>query len=139
MSLAQKLNDFAQAVALDVKALFGRSLPSGGLTGQVLAKTSGADYAVSWQNGGGGGGSSIQQVTVNIPTAKEKEATVTVTVPGVTNTAVISAFLVPTDEWDADELIDLAVSAQAGTDTITFLISRNGPIVGNFLIAYQIG
>ena len=92
MSLAQKLNDFAQAVALDVKALFGRSLPSGGLTGQVLAKTSGADYAVSWQNSGGGGGSSIQQVTVNIPTAKKKDATVTVSVPGVTNTAVVSAF-----------------------------------------------
>ena len=31
-------------------------IPPGGLDGQVLAKTSDADYAVGWETGGGGGG-----------------------------------------------------------------------------------
>jgi hypothetical protein len=37
------------------------SIPTGGTAGQVLAKTSGADYAVGWvnQTGGGGGGDII--------------------------------------------------------------------------------
>lgn len=36
----------------------GVGVPTGGLTGQVLAKSSGADYATQWvdQTGGGGGG-----------------------------------------------------------------------------------
>lgn len=34
-------------------------IPAGGLTGQVLAKTSNTDYAVAWVTGGGGGGGAI--------------------------------------------------------------------------------
>ena len=45
----KKASDFASAS--DV-----HSIPSGGTTGQVLAKSSGTDYAVSWVDAGGGGG-----------------------------------------------------------------------------------
>lgn len=34
-------------------------IPAGGLTGQVLAKSSNADYAVQWVTGGGGGGGAV--------------------------------------------------------------------------------
>jgi len=39
----------------------GVGVPTGGTTGQVLTKTSGADYAASWQDpaGGGGGGGAM--------------------------------------------------------------------------------
>jgi len=40
----------------------GAGVPTGGTTGQVLAKTSGADYATSWQTPTGGGtGNSVTQ------------------------------------------------------------------------------
>lgn len=38
----------AQQSALDLKAPLTRALPSGGTTGQVLAKTSSTDYATGW-------------------------------------------------------------------------------------------
>ena len=45
--------------AADVGAVpSGQGVPSGGTTGQVLAKASGTDYDLTWSNGGGGGGPS---------------------------------------------------------------------------------
>lgn len=42
--------------AADVGAVpSGQGVPSGGTTGQVLAKASGTDYDLTWTNGGGGG------------------------------------------------------------------------------------
>lgn len=59
MSLEARIIALAQAIGEDIKALLGRALPPGGSAGQVLTKSSGADYAASWQtpSGGGGGGS----------------------------------------------------------------------------------
>ncbi|GAB3550134.1 hypothetical protein [Spirosoma fluminis] len=48
MTLKQRVEALAAAVGVDIKALFGRALPAGGTTGQVLAKTAGTDYAVGW-------------------------------------------------------------------------------------------
>lgn len=48
MSLQTRLAALATAIGGDIKALFSRSLPAGGATGQVLAKTSETDYAVGW-------------------------------------------------------------------------------------------
>lgn len=44
---------FARLVSA-INVLAGKSLPSGGANGQVLAKTSATDYAVSWQTPSGG-------------------------------------------------------------------------------------
>lgn len=49
MTLQERLSAFISAVGTDVKALFARSMPSGGTTGQVLTKSSSSDYAASWQ------------------------------------------------------------------------------------------
>lgn len=54
MSLVSRINDFALAVAADIKALFARATPAGGAVGQVLTKTSATDYATSWQTPSGG-------------------------------------------------------------------------------------
>lgn len=56
----------------------GEGVPTGGTTGQVLAKRSGTDYDVYWKNesGGGGGGSTV--VVTPIVTSGTKIATITV-------------------------------------------------------------
>lgn len=48
MTLTARLETFVQAVATDIKTLFGRSLPPGGAPGDVLAKSNAEDYAVYW-------------------------------------------------------------------------------------------
>lgn len=48
MSLETRLAALISAVGADIKSLFTRALPAGGSAGQVLEKTSGSDYAVSW-------------------------------------------------------------------------------------------
>ena len=48
----------------------GKELPSGGTTGQVLAKASGTDYDVEWTNGGGGS-SDVFWATYGTTTAQE--------------------------------------------------------------------
>lgn len=44
----------AQGAKADTAVQPAQSIPAGGLTGQVLAKTSASDYATQWQNAGAG-------------------------------------------------------------------------------------
>lgn len=48
MTLQQRISALITAIGADIKALYGRALPSGGTTGQILAKSSGTNYAVGW-------------------------------------------------------------------------------------------
>lgn len=48
MSLESRLLELVGSIGADIKALFSRALPSGGTSGQVLAKTSATNYAVGW-------------------------------------------------------------------------------------------
>ena len=48
MSLASRVNDLAIAIRDKLNTMTPRLLPAGGAAGQVLAKSSGADYASSW-------------------------------------------------------------------------------------------
>lgn len=61
MTLETRLLALVQAIGADVKALFGRTVPPGGSTGQVLTKTSAADYATVWQTPSGGSGGGVSQ------------------------------------------------------------------------------
>lgn len=49
MSLESRIVSLAQAIGGDIKSLFGRALPAGGAAGQVLTKSSAADYDAAWQ------------------------------------------------------------------------------------------
>jgi hypothetical protein len=48
MTLQERISALITAVGADIKTLFVRAVPSGGTTGQVLTKTSNADYADAW-------------------------------------------------------------------------------------------
>ena len=139
MSLATRIADLATAIGTDIKALFGRALPAGGAAGQVLAKTAATDYAVGWVNQSGGGGGSVQKVELTVSTAVQRQAQITMSVPGTLATQTVICQLVPNADWDADDLADLSVRAEAATDQIIFTITRDGPLVGSFAVAYQIG
>jgi hypothetical protein len=139
MSLATRIADLATAIGTDIKALFGRALPAGGAAGQVLAKTAATDYAVGWVNQSGGGGGSVQKVELTVATAVQRQAQITMAVPGTLATQTVICQLVPNADWDADDLADLSVRAEAATDQIIFTITRDGPLVGSFAVAYQIG
>lgn len=62
MTLQERLSAFISAVGTDIKALFTRSMPSGGTTGQVLTKSSNADYAASWQTSSAASQADIQRI-----------------------------------------------------------------------------
>ena len=48
MSLESRIIELITSIGADIKALFGRSLPPGGSAGQVLSKSSSANYAATW-------------------------------------------------------------------------------------------
>lgn len=53
MSLAARVTDLAAAVRDKINLMVPRLLPSGGSTGQVLAKTAATNYAAGWADAGG--------------------------------------------------------------------------------------
>jgi len=54
MSLASQVTLLAGAIRDKINAMMPRLLPSGGTTGQVLAKSSATDYATGWTTASGG-------------------------------------------------------------------------------------
>jgi hypothetical protein len=48
MTLIGRISALITSIGADIKSLYGRVLPSGGTTGQVIAKSSATDYAVGW-------------------------------------------------------------------------------------------
>ncbi|AYQ31453.1 hypothetical protein [Runella sp. SP2] len=62
MTLQERISALITAIGTDVKALFMRSMPAGGSTGQVLTKTSNSDYSTSWQTPTGASQSDIQRI-----------------------------------------------------------------------------
>ena len=51
MSLASRINDGFAAVRNKLNLMVPRLLPAGGSAGQVLTKSSAADYAAGWAGG----------------------------------------------------------------------------------------
>ena len=72
MSLASRISDFITALGADIKALFDRSPPAGGTTGQVLTKVNSNDYNFSWIDAAGGAG-----ITTTIPIVTAPNTTYT--------------------------------------------------------------
>lgn len=55
-----------------------------------------------------------------------------------TATSNVIPFLLPNTDWEADEIVDLRITAQALAGSIDFYIHRDGPIGGSFSILYSI-
>lgn len=69
MTLSERVAALATAVAAHIKtAIAPRLVPAGGTAGQVLAKTSAANYALGWQSAAGAGVDPLD-LTVTAPAA----------------------------------------------------------------------
>jgi len=120
------------------------SLPGSGNKGDMVVLAGDGHLYVhngtAWVDHGatGGGGGSIAQATLSVGAAVYGQADVSVAVGGVTSTSKVLAQLVPNAEWDADDLAEISVVPTPGAGVIVFSILRNGPIVGDFSVNYQV-
>ena len=94
------------------------------------------DIAKQSQLGGGGGGAVMQSATLDLPTATYGHASLMLAAPSCTPSSLVIAQLLPNADWDADELEDVRLQAEPEAGAIEFVLSRNGPMVGNFKVAY---
>ena len=81
----------------------------------------------------------IFKAVVSVVPAKIGQAERVVTDANVSANSKIMCQLEPNSDFDADELAEFALSAQAGNGQIIFTIVSDGPIVGVFNILYTIG
>lgn len=70
----------------------GQGVPVGGTTGQVLTKTSAADYATAWQTPSGGGGANIKSGVVNLTAGGTANVTFATPFASVPHVVVTSQF-----------------------------------------------
>ena len=86
-----------------------------------------------------GGAAAITTANVTIAPAQFMQAVGNVVDANVTPTTSVMPALAPNADWDADDLAEFEVIAQANAGSIDFSIARLGPIVGDFKIIYQLG
>lgn len=79
----------------------------------------------------------MQTATLSVPVAARGHAVVSLSVAGIVPDSNVIAQLLPNADWDADDLADITVTPTPVTGAIEFTLSRGGPIVGNFKVAYQ--
>jgi len=77
-------------------------------------------------------------VTLNISPAKYVECTINSIDAAVTSVNIIDAQLLLNDDHDLDDLADYQINAQANNGSIDFHLTAQGPIVGDFKVAYKI-
>lgn len=135
MALSQRIVEALQAVGADIKAL---------LTGKQDVLISGQNIkTINGQSLLGAGNVSISaaifKAVVSVVPAKIGQAERVVTDANVSANSKIMCQLEPNADFDADELAEFALSAQAGNGQIIFTIVSDGPIVGVFNILYTIG
>jgi hypothetical protein len=138
-TLAQRIADVVTAIGQDIKALFIRAVPVGGVTGQVLTKASDDDHDMAWTTIAGGGGAMpiVVSTFLNVTPAKFDLAEIETPNGSVVSTSLIVANLVKSDEFDLDDLADVQIKAEALTGAIRFTLFSE-ILVGNYLIAYQV-
>jgi hypothetical protein len=76
------------------------------------------------------------KVQINIATAKFGVVEVNYPLIGINVSNYFVCQLLPNEDWDSDDLADFSISALALADAIVFTLSQDGPIVGQFDIAY---
>ncbi len=68
-TLQSRLADLATRIGVEIKAMLPKLLPPGGAAGQVLAKSSGSDYATAWVDAAGGDEGADYGLITSSPTA----------------------------------------------------------------------
>lgn len=132
MSLETRIKDALTAIGADIKALFGRALPTGGIAGQALVKTGAADFAVGWQNIGGSAPAwSSVEIDLGPPA---RQCKIFVPVPGMTAAAVVEAAraVAPatgkgSDEHEAEPV---SMAAFPRTDGFDLIVAGIGTSIG---------
>lgn len=76
--------------------------------------------------------------SVTVTPAVYGVATATVSDASATSGRTCWAALVPTTDFDADDLDDVFVVAQCGSGAITFTLSSAGPLVGTYGLTYAV-
>lgn len=76
--------------------------------------------------------------TLTVNPAAFGHVEVVVSDANATATRTCLASLVPNADFDADDLSDVSLLATCGSGTITFTLSREGPLVGTYAITYLI-
>lgn len=95
-------------------------------------------YQAHAKQGEGGGGAAFESVTVNVAPASSGHAFASVANSAATPSSAVVCQLCPNDDWDADDVCDLAVTGSSRAGFVDFVVSRQGPIVGNLKIAYAL-
>ena len=113
--------------AADVGAVpSGQGVPSGGTTGQVLAKASGTDYDLTWSNGGGGGAVS----SVNGQTgAVVLDAADVGALPDTTTAADLGAYALPSGGIPKTDLATAVQTSLGKADTALQSYTETDPTV----------
>lgn len=94
------------------------------------------DVATQDQLGGGGSAAAIANVTTPVGTFGQAQFNVVNALSTVAN--IVTCQLNPNDDYDLDDLDGFEIHAQAQDGSIDFVISADGPIVGDFKISYQL-
>lgn len=133
MSVVSRMADFAAAVRDKINLMVPRLLPAGGSVGEVLTKTSAADFDAGWQAAPASAQlNGTASVTAQLATFTHVE---TIAALGVTPAMLV--FLALGAHADGDEnsaeLLEIdALSGSAGTDQITvtlnFAAATSGPV-----------
>lgn len=140
MSLAARITDLAVAIRDKINLMVPRLQPGGGTTGQVLAKTSNADYDSAWASVSGGVSPAWSAVQV---TAVNNSLELYVNVIDVALTVVhdIEVRLAPGNEQDENEPDGLQLTclvAVAKDGSMDLIIESDEPLNGPINLLYRI-
>ncbi|AXQ69708.1 hypothetical protein HOU03_gp126 [Caulobacter phage CcrSC] len=130
MTLAARISALAGAIRDKLNTMTPRLLPAGGGAGQVLTKTTSADYAAAWA-----GLPAPKSATVTVPWPPRYEWEQAINDASLTGSEVIQTWLAPASSSDENEpeMLDLvALTAQASAGVVIFKLSfselTSGPI-----------
>jgi hypothetical protein len=118
-------------------------VPTGGTTGQVLAKIDGTNFNTQWVTPSGGGGGSVLSgtATINITNpAGVFEWRATITAAGVSGASRVQLWLAPEDDTreNSPEMLDLVLlSGTPGTGTIDVITAFDNPTSGPINIIWS--
>lgn len=146
MSLAARVTALAGAIRDKLNTMTPRLLPTGGATGQVLAKINGAPYNTQWvepASGGGGSGIPTREVVISFDQAASSKIVEVVDATALTThrvIAVVSGEAPPGGYADQAEINPVIIQGLVEVDgTVKLIVSSvNHLVFGDYLVNYHL-